>query len=44
MFGDYDALGGEEVGGVEIFEDCDAAVIVVGRVEENEVGDEVAGG
>ena len=39
VFGDYDALGSEQVRGVEIFEDCDAAVVVVGRIEENKIGD-----
>ena len=44
MFGDYDALGSDQMGGVEIFEDFDAAIIVVGRIQENKIGDEVAGG
>ena len=41
VFGDDDALGGDQVRGVEIFEDFRAAAVVVRRVQENKVGDEV---
>jgi len=32
------------VRGVEIFEGLDAAIVVVGRVEENKIGEQVTGG
>ena len=44
MFGDDDALRGDQVRGVEIFEDFRAAVVVVRRIQENKIGDEVTGG
>ena len=44
MFGNDDALGGEQVRGVEIFEDFDATIVVVGRIQENKIGNQMAAG
>lgn len=42
MFGDDDALGRDEMRGVEIVEDIHVVIVAIRRVEKNEVGDQVA--